>query len=143
VLPGRVFTLAVPNRKYKLKTCKYLMNMNKYSVVGIATRYRLDGPGIESRCAARSSTEPRLAPRHIPTSYTMEAGSFLGVKWPGGSFDHALPSSVGVKERDIPLHPFWAFVACSRVNFKFTFTFNKFPYIRLNVKVVDLRKYFF
>jgi len=77
------------------------MNVNKYSVVGIATRYRLDGPGIESRCGARSSAEPRLAPRHIPASYTstMGAGSFPRVKWPDRSVVHASPSSAGVKER--------------------------------------------
>ena len=43
------------------------------------------------------------------------------VNWPGRGVDHPHPSSAEVKER-VELLPLWAFVACSRVNFTFTFT---------------------
>jgi len=55
----------------------------------------------------------------------MGTGFFPGVKWPGCDVDHLPPSSAEVKER-IELYiysPFWAFVACSRVNSTLTFTF--------------------
>jgi len=57
-----------------------------------------------------------------PASYTMGTGSFPGVNRPGGGVDHPSPSSAEVKERAVPLLPHWAFVACYRVNFTFTFT---------------------
>ena len=60
---------------------------------GIATRYRLDGPGIESRWGARFSEPVQTDP---------EGGyrfSFPGVKRPGLGFDHPLPSSAEGKER--------------------------------------------
>ena len=109
--------MPVPNRNYKLKRRKYLLNVNKYSIVGIATRQRFDGPGIESRWGARSSPESRLALGHIQP---VGVGSFPGVKYPGRNVDHASPSSAGVKER-VQTHTFWAFVDFSRVNFNFTF----------------------
>ena len=56
------------------------------------------------------------------TSYTMGTGSFLGVKRPGRAVDHPPPFSAEVKERlELYPPPLWAFVACSRVNFTFTF----------------------
>jgi hypothetical protein len=52
----------------------------------------------------------------------MGTGSFPSVKRLGRD-DHPPPSSAEVKERiELYLYPFWAFVACSRVNFTFTFT---------------------
>jgi len=50
----------------------------------------------------------------------MVTGPFLGVKRPGCGVDHPPPSSAEVKERVelYPLLPHWAFVACSRVNFR-------------------------
>jgi len=50
------------------------------SVVGIATGYGLDGPGIESRWGARFSAPLQTGPGAHPTSCTMGAGSFSGVK---------------------------------------------------------------
>ena len=67
--------------------------------VGIATRYGLEGPGIESRCAARFPAPVQTVPGAHPASYTMGAGSFLRVKRPGRSVDHPSPSSAKVKER--------------------------------------------
>jgi hypothetical protein len=55
------------------------------SSVGTATRYVLDGPGIESRCGARFSAPFQTDPGDHPDSYTMGTGSFPGGKagaWP-------------------------------------------------------------
>ena len=69
---------------------------------------------------ARFSAPVQVCPGDHPASYTMGTGSFQGVKRPGSGPDHPLPSNAQVKERaELRL---WAFVACSRVNFTFTFT---------------------
>ena len=66
------------------------------SSVGIATRYRLEGPGIESRGGvARFSTPVRTGPEAHPTSYTMGTGSFLGVKLSGRGAHYLLPEVEG------------------------------------------------
>jgi len=52
---------------------------NYFPAVGTATRYGLDGPGIESRWG-------RDFPH--PASYTMGTGSFPRVKRPGRGVDH-------------------------------------------------------
>ena len=64
------------------------------SSVGIATRYGLDGPGIESRWGARFSALVQTGPGEYPASYTMGTGSFPGVKRPGRGADPPPPSSV-------------------------------------------------
>ena len=71
------------------------------SSVGIATRYGLDGPGIESRRGggARFSTSVQTCPGAHPASCTMGAGSFRGVKRPGRGADHAPPSGAEVEGR--------------------------------------------
>jgi hypothetical protein len=48
------------------------------SIVGIATRYGLDGPGIESPVAPF-----QIGPEAHPASCTMGTGSSRGVKRPG------------------------------------------------------------
>ena len=58
------------------------------SSVGIATRYGLDGPGIESRWGARFSASVQTGPGGHPASYTTGTGSFPGVKRPGRGVDH-------------------------------------------------------
>jgi hypothetical protein len=63
------------------------------SSVRIATRYGLDGPGIESRW--RGETGPGAH----PASYTMGTGSFPWVKRPGRGVDHPPPSSAEVEVR--------------------------------------------
>jgi len=50
------------------------------SIVGIATGYRLYGPGIDSRWGARFSAPVQTGPGAHPASCTMGTGSFLGVK---------------------------------------------------------------
>jgi len=68
--------------------------------VGIATRYGLDGPGIESRWGARFTAAVQTGPGVHPVSYTMGTGSFSGVKRPGRGVDHLPPFSAEVKERE-------------------------------------------
>jgi len=98
-------------------------------MVGIATGYRLDDPGIESQWGARfpapvqSSFEPHLA------SCTMGAWSFLGLKSGRGMTLTLHPLLVlwSRKIRSIPLLPVWAvrpvqsLSACAMVHFTFNF----------------------
>jgi hypothetical protein len=66
-------------------TCK-----GRDSVVGIATRYGLDGPGIESRWGRDFSqpSRPALGPTQPPINgYWF---SFPGVKRPGRGVDHPI-----------------------------------------------------
>ena len=66
------------------------------SVVGIATGYGLDGPGIESRWGARFFTPVQTSPGAHPASCTMGTGSFPGVKSGRGVTDPSPPSSAMV-----------------------------------------------
>jgi hypothetical protein len=63
---------------------------------GIATRYGLDGPGIESRWVTRFSSPAQTGPGHLPDSYTIDTGS---LSWGSGSRDMALATHPQVKER--------------------------------------------
>jgi len=65
-----------------------------------ATRYGLDGPGIES-CWGRDFAQ--TCPVAHPTSHTMGTGSFPGVKRPGRGVGHPPTSITEVKER-VELH---------------------------------------
>ena len=58
------------------------------SSVGIATRYRLGGQGIESRWGRDfpHPSRPSLGPTHLYNGYRV-----LGVKCPGRGVDHPLP----------------------------------------------------
>jgi len=60
---------------------------SRNSSVGIATRYGLDGPGIESRWGARFFAPLQTGSGDHPASYTMGTGSFPGVKRPGRGVD--------------------------------------------------------
>ena len=70
-----------------------------YSAVGIATRYGLDGPGIECRWEARFSAPVQNGPGAHLASYTMGTGSFKGVKRPAGGVDQPPSSTAEVKQR--------------------------------------------
>ena len=59
---------------------KYCISSGPGSVVGIATGYGLDGPGIESRWGAKFSAPVQTGPGAHPVSCTMGTGSFPGVK---------------------------------------------------------------
>ena len=69
------------------------------SSVGIATRYGLDGPGIESPWGSRFSASVQTGPGAHPVSYTVGIGSFPGVKRPARDVDHPPPSSAEVEGR--------------------------------------------
>ena len=74
--------------------------MGHDSSVGIANRYGLDGPGIESRWGgARFSAPVQTGHGANPTLYTMGTGSFPGVKRPWRGVDRSPQSSAEVKER--------------------------------------------
>ena len=102
------------------QTVCHTMSRGRDSSVTIASCYRLDDPGIESRWGARFSAPIQTGPGANPASYTRGTGSFLGVKQLGRGIDHPPPSSAEVKERVrlylySPSGSSW----CSRVNFPF------------------------
>ena len=88
--------------------------MGRNSSVGIATRYGLDVPGIESRWGGSSFS----APETQPASCAMDIPGILVVERPGrGVDDPPTPtSSAEVKER-VELY-LWALMACYRANFE-------------------------
>ena len=81
---------------FRLKICCYCTDINvchifsvgRDSVVGTATRYRLDVPGIESLWEARfpHPSRPTQGLTQPPTQWL--PGLFLGVKRPGRGVDH-------------------------------------------------------
>ena len=68
-------------------------NVGRDISVGIATRYGLDGPGIESRWGVRFSAPVQSGPDANPASYTTGTWSFQEVKRPRSGVDHPPPSS--------------------------------------------------
>ena len=76
-----------------------MAQMDRNTSVGIATRYGLYGPGIESRWR-RDFPHPStlaLGPTQPPIQWV--AGLFRGVKRPGRGVNLPLPSSADVEER--------------------------------------------
>ena len=73
--------------------------MDRDSSVGIATRYGLDGPGIESRWGRDfpHRSRPALGPTQPPVQWV--PGLFPGVKLPGRGADHPPPSKCRGHER--------------------------------------------
>jgi hypothetical protein len=65
--------------------------------LGTATRYGLDGPGIEFRW--RLFAHAQTGPGAHLSSYTMGSGYFPGKKRPGRGVDHPPLFSAKVKER--------------------------------------------
>ena len=82
--------------------------------VDIATRYGLEGTGIESRWerAFPHPSRPNLGPIHPPMLYVPV--SFPAVKRPGRGLDPSPTSSVEVKER-VELY-----LSCCRETFTFS-----------------------
>jgi hypothetical protein len=80
----------------------YWMHVNyivgRDSVVSIATRYGLDGPGSNSSGGEIFRTSPDRPWGH-PASYSMGTGSFPRLKRPGRGVDHSPLSRTEVKER--------------------------------------------
>ena len=83
----------------------HIPSVGRDSSVGIATRYGLNSPGIESRWEARFSVPVQTGPGAHPASCTMGTGSFPGVKQPGRGVDYLPQSIVEVKER-VELYPY-------------------------------------
>jgi hypothetical protein len=79
-------------------------------VVGMATGYGLDSPGIESRWGVRFSAPVQTNPGAHPASCTMVTGSFGGVKSSRGVTltPHPLLVPWSRKSRAIPLLALWA-----------------------------------
>jgi hypothetical protein len=92
--------------------------VGRESAVGIATRYGLDGPGIESPWGRGLPHPPR--PALGPIQPTIQWVSRLSRgKLPGRGVDHPNPSSTEVKERDgLNLYP-TSGPSCCRVSVTF------------------------
>jgi hypothetical protein len=71
----------------------YKQLWSRDSVVGTATRFRLNGPGIESRWGLYF---PHLGPTQPPVQWVP---GLPGVKRPGRGIDHPPPPSAELKER--------------------------------------------
>jgi hypothetical protein len=83
--------------------------------VGMATRYGLNGSGIEYRWEARFSEPVQTGSGAHPVSYTVGTGSSLEVKRSGRGVNHLPPFSPKVKAAVelyvySPPGPSWPFV---------------------------------
>jgi hypothetical protein len=102
------------------------------SSVGIATSYGLECQGIESRWGAIDSAPVQTGPGAHPSSYAIVTGAFPGLKQPGHGGDHPPHLASRLKKEYSSIStPHWAFMACSRVIFTFTFTF----YLRNGIEI--------
>jgi hypothetical protein len=74
--------------------------LSRGNAVDIATRYELDGQGIESRWGRHfpHSSRAALGPALRPVQW-VPGLSLPGVKYPGCGVNHLLPKSAKVKER--------------------------------------------
>ena len=94
--------------------------MGRDSSVGIATRYGLDDPWLESRWGRDFPhlSRPALTLTQPPIQWV--PGLSPGVNRPGRGVDHPPPHCAEVKER-VELYLYlWVFVVYYRVNFTFT-----------------------
>jgi len=100
----------------RVRTLDNCICVGRDGIVVIATRCRLDGPGIKSSWETRFSALVETGPGALPAS-----GSFPGVKRSGRGVVHPPPCSAGVKKKctAIPLLFLWAFVAYSRAKVTF------------------------
>ena len=98
----------------------YNTQTGRDSAVGIASRYRMDGPRIEFRWGRNFSHHSRLALDPPSLLYNRYRLSFPGVKLLSRGVDHPSPSSAKVKEK-VELYlcsSLWTVVACFKVNFE-------------------------
>ena len=98
---GRRRTVSFP-RPTHAQLCNWLVvfRVGWVCVVGIATGYGLDGPGIESRCGARFSAPVQTGPGDNPASCTMGTGSFPGGKERPGRDAEPSPTSRAVVKKE-------------------------------------------
>jgi hypothetical protein len=82
-------------QRHEKQTNKPFISKDRDSAVGIATRYGLDGPAIESGWGTRFSAPVQTGLGAHP----MGTGSFPGLKRPGRGVDYPPPSKAKVKER--------------------------------------------
>jgi hypothetical protein len=94
----------------------YICKCGPGSSVGIATDYRLDGPGIKSRWG-RDFLLVQTSPGAHPASCKLGIRSFPGVKYGWGVLltTHPLLEPRSWKSRAIPLPPLGHNRACNRV----------------------------
>jgi hypothetical protein len=84
------------------------------NVVGVATRYRMDGSGFQPRCGQEIFifSTPALGPFLL--LYKGYRGRFPGVKRSERGIDHLLPSSAGIRMNNaravVPLYACLAFL---------------------------------
>jgi len=83
--------------------CRIFLSRSRDSIVNMANRYGLDGPGIESRLEVTFSAPVQTGPAAHPAPYTMGTRFFPAVKRPGHGFEFPPPSSAEVKKR-VQLH---------------------------------------
>jgi hypothetical protein len=88
----RMTTHLHPVHSLKMKGAK--PPLRRDSVAGIATRYRLNDPGIETQ-----STRDFPHPSRPSLLYHGYWVSFPEVMWSGSGVDHPLPPNAEVKER--------------------------------------------
>jgi hypothetical protein len=95
--------------------------MNRDSSVGIATRYGMDGVGIESRWRGEIFHTRPVRPWPPPPVFcTIGTGSFPGIKRSGRGDDKLPNLSPGLKKQySYTLLPLWGLFASSRVKFTF------------------------
>jgi hypothetical protein len=79
--------------------CSFASFVGRDISVGIATRYGLDGPVIESRWGATFSAPVQTGPWAHPASCKVRTGSLSGGKAAGAWSRTPTPSSADVKER--------------------------------------------
>ena len=77
----------------------FIATVGRDNVVGLATRHRLHGLGIESRWGrgVTHPTRPALGPTQPPVQWASD--HFLSGKRPGRGVGHSPSSSAEVKER--------------------------------------------
>ena len=104
-----------------LKPASSRRRIGRDSSVGIAIRYGLDGPGIESLWGPGfpHASRQALGPTQPPVQWAPAL-------FPGGGWSVALTTHPHIrrswrKSRATPVLALWAFVACSKVNFTFFF----------------------
>jgi hypothetical protein len=115
------YVMSVPVSHKRMVHIVWVIRFNKRRV-GVADRYRLGGPGIASRWgwAFLHPSIPPLEPTQPPIWWMPFV--FRGYSGRGVALTRT-PSKAEVKERVelICLLPLWAFLACSRVDFIFTY----------------------